>query len=593
VPYAKLEADLQEALQIFRLNTSPVESFEALVSLARLAQRQGRAEMSMEFLNQAVALAEEVRIQTTNPELRASVFQPLRPAFDLKIALLAERHRQASNIEPSSSRFALEALRTAEQARARALADFQRLDVATSKISAELLERRAKICRELAARYFRLEAMRQRGRQNEADLQIMRQEMSALRRKLDEVNTRIGSMSLQKNAVDSPLTVEALRRLPTNLAVVQYWIGEDASYAWVATRERLRMLRLSTGTTITRTATEFHTALKGFGTVAPEARQRLAERLGALLIQPIAEEVAGKQSLIFIPDGALHYVPFAALRFEVAGSQKYLVQRHDVATAVTVSGLIRASPAPAPGKLKEMLVVADPVYELGDERLSAGPQKLVMRESSALDPLGFVVRGSTNLQPLPRLKGSAIEARQIVSLLPPESVDLLDGVRASKAALLRSNVERYRYIHIGAHAIANRHAPLLSAIMLSAHDAAGQRIDDKLLAADLLNLKFNADLVVLGACDTALGKQLQGEGVLGLHYAVLARGARAVVASLWAVPDQASSALLSRYYTLVLKDRLTSYTALSQAARDTIDTGLSDPAAWAVYFTVLRTLPRT
>jgi CHAT domain-containing protein len=228
------------------------------------------------------------------------------------------------------------------------------------------------------------------------------------------------------------------------------------------------------------------------------------------------------------------------------------------------------------------LLLADPVYARDDTRFVAQSalrqQAPVSRDSSSL-----LTRGAGAGAQLSRLPGTAREAALIASLLPAGQVERLEGFAASKERFLHSHPERYRYIHIASHATVNADVPELSALLLSAYSIEGQPVDGRVLAADIMTLQLNADLVVLSACDTALGKSVAGEGLMGLRYVALARGARSVVSSLWEVPDVAATRLMDGFYRALMTSQVPVAASLSKAMRGVISSGLPDPAQWAAF----------
>ena len=113
-------------------------------------------------------------------------------------------------------------------------------------------------------------------------------------------------------------------------------------------------------------------------------------------------------------------------------------------------------------------------------------------------------------------------------------------------------------------------------------DKSGKPIEGRVFAADLLNVRLNADLLVLSGCETALGKDIAGEGLMGLQYVMLARGARTVISSLWSVPDRESAQLMSRFYAANLSRELPARTALSDAMRSMV-ADKSDPSTWSAF----------
>jgi CHAT domain-containing protein len=223
-----------------------------------------------------------------------------------------------------------------------------------------------------------------------------------------------------------------------------------------------------------------------------------------------------------------------------------------------------------------MLLLADPVYGRDDTRFQGQLNAMTRPPSKG-------TRDADSGTPLPRLAGTAREAALIASLLPPGQVDRLEGFAASKERFLQSHPERYRYIHIASHATVNAEVPELSALLLSSYAADGRPVDGRVLGADIMSLQLNADLVVLSACDTALGKNVAGEGLMGLRYVALARGARSVVSSLWEVPDTAAANLMDGFYRSLVRSKAPVDVALGQAMRGMIARGWTDLALWAAF----------
>jgi CHAT domain-containing protein len=126
--------------------------------------------------------------------------------------------------------------------------------------------------------------------------------------------------------------------------------------------------------------------------------------------------------------------------------------------------------------------------------------------------------------------------------------------------------------------------PQLSSLILSAYDQRGQRIDAALRAADLSALTLDAEVAVFSGCDTALGKDVLNEGMVGVTYAALARGAHAVVSSLWQVPDEMSATLMTEFYRHLVSDALTPAAALADSMRSVLQRNpAADPALWAAF----------
>jgi CHAT domain-containing protein len=242
---------------------------------------------------------------------------------------------------------------------------------------------------------------------------------------------------------------------------------------------------------------------------------------------------------------------------------------------------------PGPGRL---LLVADPVYQADDPRLTpiAGVPAAQPSANRVLD---------SQTQQYQRLKYTAKEADEILTLFPPADVDQLIGLDATRERLLSLDLSKYRYIHIAAHGLVDAQLPQLSALVLGSYDASGKLVDGAVRVADLSLQTLKAEVAVFSACDTALGREVAGEGLVGIGSTVLARGARAVVASLWPVSDESGARLMTEFYRHLLHDSTGASAALGAAMRSVLSRdGAADPALWAAFQVSVVTLgsgPRT
>jgi CHAT domain-containing protein len=589
---AAAEGDLRSAIATFAAEESPVNAFTAWVALAQAQHQRGSLPQALDSVDHALNFAEEVRVQSASPELRASLLQPLRPAFDLKIALLSEAYfaSDAAKEAPTQENSALQALSTAEQARARAFADFERLDVGRSAAQAHLLELRRSLYRELAARHFQLESSLKRMADDDVRVRAIHSDIAALRVKLDETETQINApTSTARTKRGDEGWILDRSRIPADTAIVEYWLGAQNAIAWVATRDKLTLVGLGASAKITESARAFHDSLSAFGIPASKRLEDSAH-LYASILQPLERYIAPYHTLIFAPDGALHYIPFGALRALGPERPHFLVENHDIAVTPSVRILLNrppeaAAPSPRPDRL---LLVTDPVYTTDDDRLrsTAASRNAEPKET---DLRSIVFRSSSGAS-LPRLIYTAREAAAVASFFAPDHIDRLEGFAATKDGFLAAPFARYRVIHVATHAMTDTQILGLSALALSAFDRTGKQIDNLVFASDFTTLRLNADLVVLSACDTSLGKDVVGEGLMGLRYVVLARGAGAVVASLWEVLDEPTSELMTAFYRSYLGGRKSVPAALSEAMRTMLSGSNADPNRWASFTATISAL---
>jgi CHAT domain-containing protein len=278
--------------------------------------------------------------------------------------------------------------------------------------------------------------------------------------------------------------------------------------------------------------------------------------------------VRGKRLLV-VADGALQYVPFTALPGP-AGTP--LIAEHEIVYLPSASVLdtIRRDHRPAAAPL-DAAVFADPVFSKNDVRFAAARDASAPARTRASD--GGVYG---------RLHFSRREAETIAAV-SPGTFEALD-FRAAKSTLLARDLRQYRILHIATHGTLNTEHPELSGLVFSLVDEQGRSIDGFLRLHEIYNLELGAELVVLSACSTALGKEIHGEGLIGLTRGFMFAGASRVVSSVWNVDDRSSSLLMSRFYTEMLTRRLSPAAALRAAQLALLrDPRWSSPHYWAAF----------
>jgi CHAT domain-containing protein len=306
------------------------------------------------------------------------------------------------------------------------------------------------------------------------------------------------------------------------------------------------------------------------------AEKRLAARLGRTLLQPALGRIEGKR-LAIAADGALHELPFPALVHPRTG--KRLVEEHEMLLLPSASAVaaIRASARPEQ-HAGTVAVLADPIFDRRDPRVQArtGSASLPVDLRRSLDEIG--------LRRLERLPGTRREAEGILGFVPPERALAALGFEARRARAMDPEVGRYRILHFATHGLLNSQHPELSGLVLSLVDRSGEPQNGFLRLQDVYGMRIGADLVVLSACQTALGKQVRGEGVLGLTRGFIHAGARQVLASLWRVSDRATAELMRELYRAMLVEGRPPAAALRQAQRKLAGTrSFAAPFAWAAF----------
>ncbi|MDP1859084.1 MAG: CHAT domain-containing protein [Gemmatimonadaceae bacterium] len=407
-------------------------------------------------------------------------------------------------------------------------------------------------------------------------------QLDSLLNAFDDVESRLRASSAGYAAAStSPVSSSVtLRRevLDSGAVLLQYVLGRDRSYVFALTTTSINASPLPPRASIDSIVRRFYDqvsartrALRGESAARWRARVTADEaalpttisQLSQLLVAPVREHI-GKRAVVVSPTGSLQFVPFALLDNPgVDGRRQPLIATHVVTVLPSAStvGLLRKREATRQQPKRTLALFADPVFAASDERLGL-TRTLATRSADALGPdvssqLAFVRAvvesgAADEGDELPRLVYSRREAEAIAPLVEKSLRSERYGFDASIAAARDSALRGYRIIHFASHALTDDIRPELSGIVLSAVDRAGQPVDGFLRLHQIYQMQLNADLVVLSACQTALGLEIRGEGAMSLARGFLQAGASRVVASLWKVDDRATAALMTHFYRNML-----------------------------------------
>ncbi len=579
-------AQLRAALATNRAFGLDAAAFDADVALARVDIAAGDPDQALRDLDAGLKLSEVLRVQVSDPELRATSMQPLRPAFELKVDLLAKAYHKATTAGDltGAERAARAALAVTERSRSRvmqdiALADYTHGDGARVD---QLLSHKSQLLGDIASHEDRLEAD---GVRSTTDPRVaaIRADVARLREQLAVLDSQLAMQS--RSARDaSHGRAGTVAEPPPDVAVISYWLGAANAYAWLQTQSQVRLIDLGSTDTLRDAAEAAHSVYDSPDGATMEARLHAGARLSRLVLQPVLAQVPEHVTrLIILPDGPLHYISFAALPMHTDADDSFLIGKYEVAYGSSIAAVLATNAHPQP--VDGMLLVADAVYGADDPRLVGA-----VDSRPALAAEAPHLRSALNMTALERLPATAAEAGAIARMAAPLRVDHLEGFEATRDAVLSRPLERYRYIHFAVHATTDAEIPQLSSLVLSTYDAHGRPLEDRIWAGDLMGRRFNARTVVLSACDTALGRDIGGEGLFSLRYVVLARGAQSVVASLWAVPDRSTATLMQTFYKGLLQENLRPESALTLAMRQMLQQGPRDPAFWAPFTATIASL---
>ncbi|HEU4508465.1 MAG TPA: CHAT domain-containing tetratricopeptide repeat protein, partial [Pyrinomonadaceae bacterium] len=544
-----------------------------LSNLARLERDRGNLLEAHNLIEEALAAIESIRVDLKSHNLRTSFLATTRKYYEFDIDVLMRLHK-----ERPAEGFAAAALRVSEKSRARSLLELLREARTELRhgVDPSLIERENHLRRTIADRAEQQTRLLS-GEHTQEDAAAAAHEMEMLTSEYDQVQTRIRQTSPRYAAViePQPISVEAIQKqvVDENTLLLEYSLGEEKSFVWAVTPDSVKSFELPGRAAIEKPARRFHQLLTERGasvageTIAQRTQRldkadaeypQVAGELSQMLLGPVAAELKQKR-LAIVAEGVLQYVPFAALPSPALKVFQPLIVEHEIVTLPSASVLtvLREEFGNRKPASKAVAVLADPVFSATDPRLKGGEV-----EESSLQDVQRSAAGS-GLGNLMRLRFSRQEADEIVRLAG-DGLKALD-FSANRTMATDARLGDYRIIHFATHGLINNQHPDLSGIVLSLVDQQGRPQNGFLRLYDVYNLKLNADLVVLSACETALGKEIKGEGLVGLTRGFMYAGAPRVVASFWRIDDRATADVMRRFYSAMLKDGLAPSAALRAA----------------------------
>jgi CHAT domain-containing protein len=590
---------LQQALAIVRETKSRNDESIFLYVYAKVERDRGDLTHARALIEDSLKIDESMRSDIYFQQSRATYFASVQRDDEFYIDLLMRLHQA----DPARRLDAL-AVEASERARARGLLEL--LTEAGSNIregvDEVLIERERVLARQLNAKATS-QVQLLSGAHTREQAEALKQEISQLENDYERAQAEIRRTSPQYAALTQPRPLklkEIQQQLDADTLLLEYALGEERSYLWAITRDSLTSYELPKGELIKQNALQVSELLtarstKKRGELPLERRNRIARAeanlpaaaatLSQTLLAPVATQLGNKR-LVIVADGALQYIPFAMLpepvvsgQLSVASERKSarrplttdhrpLIVGHEVvslpsASALAIQRAELAGRQPAP---KMLAVIADPVFDRSDVRFTTrsgetgdrtqtqagtfnNQRTLEHLAEDANDKAGVTTRRLV----IPRLPFTRQEADRLIALTPKNSSFGAMDFHASRATVLEGELSQYRYVHFATHGVLDSERPGLSALVLSMVDEQGKAQDGFLRANDIYNLKLPAELVVLSACQTGLGREIKGEGLVGLTRGFMYAGAARVVVSLWNVNDKATADLMTGFYQKMLK----------------------------------------
>ena len=566
-----------QALRLHRTMGNPGHEAVTLYGMALTERDRGNLPEARLRMEESLKIIESVRGGVASQHLRASYLAQRQDYYEFYTDLLMRLHQR----EPAQGHD-VAALRSSERARARSLLELlaeARIDVEQG-ISPELKQRErvthlriARIQSQLIQAHSQATPDQGKAAALEEELKRADAEREQLSAEIRRRHPRYADLRYPE-----PVGLEVIQPLLDGRTVLlEYALGKDASFLFAVTRDDFLVARLPPSASVAARVESLRRLIasrpqrSAFGKQVEHSRWLYRE-----LIEPAGKLLRGKQNLIIVPAGILHYLPFEVLltageerELAAAGANRlpYLLRDYAISyvpSASVMAGLRNRAQA-RPARTKTFLAFADPVYA-SEARAEAGLVPARLRGAF----------GDERTWKLGRLAESRREVEQISALYPRDQVALLLGGQANEEnAKTAGQLGQYRYIHFATHGLLNEDRPSYSGLILSLAGgdwnslpaaakpappdpksektlppaARGPQTEDGLLQVyEIFNLKLNADLVALSACETGLGKEVKGEGLVGLTHAFFYAGTPSLLVSLWKVQDRSTADVMVNFY---------------------------------------------
>jgi CHAT domain-containing protein/Tfp pilus assembly protein PilF len=570
----------------------------ALLDLAALERDQGNLEEAKDHLEKAVTLLEFVRAHAGGSEHRSSYFATVEGYYELYVDLLMKLHQR----RPDQGN-AMAALQVSERSRARSLLELlaeSRVDI-RQDVDPALLARERALQRQLDAKAAARSALLG-GKHTDAQAAGASKELTDLTTQYQEIEAQIRDVSPRYAALTQPqpLSVAEIQRqvLDADTLLLEYALGPDHSYLWAVTPDSVTSYQLPPRAEIEASARRVYGLLTARqprpGETDAQRQARIKEAdaaypteaaaLSRILLSPAASQMGAKRLLVVAP-GMLEYLPFAVLPVPKApdakdrerdktGSFVPLVAEHEIVHLPSASALavLRRELSGRQPAANAVAALADPVFSPDDARVKDAGKNAEQSEQGAqaqtrsaglpadLERAVGDARGGLRRLPMTR-----DEAEAILSAAQNETGLKAIDFKASRATAGSEELSHYRIVHFATHGLLDSERPELSGLALSLVDEHGAPQDGFLRLHQIYNLRLPAELVVLSACQTGLGKEVKGEGLVGLTRGFMYAGAARVAASLWQVNDAATAELMKRFYRGMLQEKLRPAAALRAA----------------------------
>ncbi|MEO6589637.1 MAG: CHAT domain-containing tetratricopeptide repeat protein [Pyrinomonadaceae bacterium] len=574
--YQKASGFYNSALTESRQNNDSLQISESLFNYAKINLIENNRQQALEKVDESISITDDLYSEVNNTNLKRSFLSSVFDRYELYINILMKMQRE--NLDKD---FALRAFQAAENSRARVLLENLSLSDANFKMDADMetFQREKEIRVLLNAKADKLTDLLSQNAIKDQTEKISN-EINELEYELEELKAKLKHNSPLYYAIKNPAPFDVgefqKNVLDEESLLLEFSFGDEESYLWLIGKNEFDAYVLPPREQIESKIQTLRELLASREIIKDESiedhQTRVAKadedylKIAKELSRDLFGQAAGKfgnKRLIIVPDGKLGYFPVSALPLPDSETIEPILLTNEVVYEPSASTLsiLSGNNKKTNTASKSLLIFSDPVFSADDLRLSGKNQDELVPQNEPNDKFRFV----ESLDSLVRLDSSKTEANSIVEILGESNADSFSAFEANREKLLGANVADYKILHFATHGLIDENRPELSGIVLSRFDESGKKLDEFFRLHDIYGMNLNSDLVVLSACNTAIGKEVRGEGLMSLNNAFLSVGAKSVMASLWKVEDGATLELMKNFYDAMANEKVTPSKALQKA----------------------------
>ncbi len=569
-----------EASRVFSEISDPLNGASVRFALGRLELNSGNYEAAEKYLRESIENTENIRRDLDTRVFAAAFSARVHERYEAYIECLVRKHKS----QPAKGLDVL-AFEASELARARSLAELLSETQTTALVGVDpQLAQKEKSLRHAIRTTLDDTVSLLATDYKKEELDKLEGSLTRLREQHKQVTANLRHANPDYDKIEEPASysLQQIQKVvieDDQTVLLEYLLGQNASYVWAVTRNSVKVFELPKADAITAVVRRVYENVENEpdDETSRNLNNATAE-LAQIILRPVADELNARR-VIVVADGALNYIPFQLLPNPATNGP--LVAKFEVINAPSASilGQLRQEQRLRRPRTKVLAAFGDPVFASNYAQYKAsGSTEL----SAAVR--GIVVSGdeldASTIQPLSYTKFELNNLRAIAG----SGASVSRGFEASREKLSNMDLSKYAILHFATHGVLDPYKPENSGFFLSTVDTEGRHQDGFINMQDIYRLNAPVDLVVLSACRTGLGEEVRGEGLIGLTRGFMFAGASSVVSSLWKVDDEATAELMKYFYANMLKEGMRPAEAL-RAAQNALrqDPQWESPHFWAAF----------